>query len=194
MVGKKIFFIISKVIILLIIVGIFLISSAVEAKSFKVGYFKLEPHAMPGNQGAAVEYFKIIAKKMNLLDISFVDLPLTRLLAGLESGELDIILLLGKNPEREAKFIFPQEALFKMQPSLAVKSAQAIRDIKSVRDIFSLRIGIWQGGYYSPMMKDNRLKLEPMSGDDVIAQNSKKLSQVALMLSSVPMLMHSSMN
>lgn len=116
---KRIFFVFAG---LFFIYPVLLASSEAEAKSFKVGFFKLTPHAIPADKtdhnGAAIEYFKLVSKKMGLGDVAFMQIPLARLLLTLEENELDMILLLGKTPERESKLVYPQIPFFKMQPAI----------------------------------------------------------------------------
>ena len=150
-----------------------------EAISFRVGFFNLVPHAIIGKKtdhtGAAIEYFKLIAKKMRLSNVTFESSPLARLLHKLEKGEIDVALLLGKNPERASKFIYPKAPFFNMQPAIAVASSHRLKKIESIQDIIPMKIGAWAKGYHSPMIRDKRLQIKPLHGDNVIVQSFERI-------------------
>jgi polar amino acid transport system substrate-binding protein len=168
-------------ILLLFLCLIFVVSSsgARAGEPFKVGYFDLSPHTSfegePNKQGAAVEYFKLIAKEMGLSDVSFIQRPLARLLAMLEEEQIDMILLLGKNSTRESKFVYSSVPILKMNPSLALLKSNPLNEIKSSEDLVPLRIGVFHDGYYSPMLRDKRLTLLPLTGENVNSRNLQKM-------------------
>lgn len=140
------------------------------ARPLRVGYFKVAPHAMPGPQdkpvGIAVEYFKLIAREMPLDDIDFILLPLNRLLIELENNRIDMALLLAKNDERAAKFVYPAAAFCVTKPSIAVNTSNALQKIISVEDLLSLSFHETPGNYRSVIMRDQRLQIEPLNGDN----------------------------
>ncbi|MBB1521438.1 substrate-binding periplasmic protein [Aquipseudomonas guryensis] len=162
--------------------GVLLVTPTTQAagESLRVGYFDLPPHtrtegAQPSG-GISVAYFELIARKMDLRGVSYSRLPLPRLLKMLERGELDMILLLAKDAERDARFLYPQQALFSTASVLAVQASNPLAAIHSAEDLLALRIGIWQDGYRSPLMRDPRLQLQTLSGDNVM---NKGLRMVA---------------
>jgi ABC-type amino acid transport substrate-binding protein len=155
-------------------------AGAVNAESLKVGYFDLPPHAFTDKAGAsagsAVEFFKAVAQKMGVKDVSFQQLPLSRLVVVLESGEIDAALFIGQNPERAAKFYYPSKPYYMAQPGLVIASGSAITAIKSADDLKPLKIGIMQGGLLSAAMRTPGLNIDPMSGGDADTRNIQKLT------------------
>jgi len=135
-----------------------------------VGYFKVAPHAMPGPQdkpvGVAVEYFKLIAREMALNDIDFILLPLNRLLIELENNRIDMALLLAKNDERAGKFIYPTAAFCVTKPSIAVKASNPLQKVMSIEDLLPLFFHETPGNYRTHTMRDQRLQIEPLVGND----------------------------
>ena len=158
----------------LIIAGCLLFSIAtpihIFAKPLRVGYFKVAPHAMPGPegtpQGVAVEYFRFIAREMQLEDIEFIMLPLNRLLLDLENNHIDMALLLARNAERVATFVYPEKAFCVTKPSIAVSVSNPLQKVTSVEDLLPLSFHETPGNYHTAVMQDPRLQIEPLTGED----------------------------
>ncbi len=138
--------------------------------ALRVGYFNVAPHAMPGPagrpQGVAVAYFDLIAKEMPVADIEFVLLPLNRLLVELKNNHVDMALLLARNAEREAQFVYPAEAFCMTKPSIAVSAAIPLKKIRSVDELLLLAFHETPENYRSAIMQDHRLNITPLAGDD----------------------------
>ncbi len=158
----------------LIIIGCLLVSIAepshIFAKPLRVGYFKVAPHAMPDTQGApqgvAVEYFKFVAREMQLDEIEFIMLPLGRLLLDLEKNNIDMALLLARNAERVEKFVYPEKAFCVTKPSIAVSVSNPLQKVASIEDLLPLSIHETPGNYHTTIMQDPRLQIEPLAGED----------------------------
>jgi len=158
----------------LIIAGCLLVSIAdpshIFAKPLRVGYFKVAPHAMPDPkgtpQGVAVEYFKFVAREMQLDEIEYVMLPLGRLLLDLENNRIDMALLLARNAERVEKFVYPEKAFCVTKPSIAVHASNPLGKVKSVEDLLPLTFHETPGNYHTTIMQDPRLRVEPLNGDN----------------------------
>lgn len=154
-------------------VMVFLVLSSapiVGAKPLRVGYFKVAPHAMPGPleipEGIAVEYFKLIAREMPISDIDFILFPLNRLLIELENNRIDMALLLARNAERAAKFIYPAEAFCVTKPSIAVNASNPLQKVRSIEDLLPLSFHETPGNHRAYIMRDQRLRIEPLTGDN----------------------------
>ncbi|MEE4114472.1 MAG: transporter substrate-binding domain-containing protein, partial [Desulfobacteraceae bacterium] len=158
----------------LIIAGCLLVSIAdpshIFAKPLRVGYFKVAPHAMPGPggqpEGVAVEYFHLIAREMQLDEIEFIMLPLSRLLRDLEKNRIDMGLLLARNAERVATFVYPEQAFCVTKPSIAVGASHPLQRVTSIEDLLPLSFHETPGNYHTAIMQDPRLRIEPLTGED----------------------------
>ncbi len=158
----------------LIIIGCLLVSIAepshIFARPLRVGYFKVAPHAMPGPQGApqgvAVEYFRFVAREMQLDEIEFIVLPLGRLLLDLEKNQIDMALLLARNAERMEKFVYPEKAFCVTKPSIAVSVSNPLQKVTSIEDLLPLSFHETPGNYHTTIMQDPRLQIEPLTGED----------------------------
>lgn len=164
---------------LLVLIFVMNISYSSAAQTLRVGFFTIEPHTIVESpetySGAAVEYFTRIAKLMGIADLRFKELPLAQLVEELEKDTIDVILFLAKNPERESKFRYPETPYYMGQSGVAVTTSSSLQNISAIEDLLPLRIGMLARGYLSPFMRDERLKLDPVSGSTPILQNLKKL-------------------
>jgi hypothetical protein len=140
------------------------------AKPFRIGYFKVPPHAIPNRQGppggVAVMYFERIAGEMKLTRYEFILLPLNRLLQALDKNEVDMALLLARDAERAARFEYPAEAFCLTKPSIAVDIANPLQKIRSAEDLVQLSFHETPQNYRTAVMQDPRLKIEPLPGSD----------------------------
>ena len=133
----------------------------------RVGFFELPPHAqMRQNQasGYAIAYFDQIAQQMGVTP-HYVQLPLARLLV---STDIDMVLFLGKTPERAQSLVFAKKPWLALQGALAVRSDSPLRSIRTAEDLRGLHIGAWNAGLRSGLMRDPRLHVTPISGDDFL--------------------------
>jgi len=140
------------------------------AEPLRIGYFEVAPHAMagPGDraEGIAVVYFDLIAREMGLREYQFVKLPLNRLLVALENSRIDMALLLARNAERAAKFIYPADAFCMTKPSIAVSAENPLPKIRSIEDLEGLSFHETPENYRAHTMRDQRVKITPLAGGD----------------------------
>lgn len=129
----------------------------------KMGYFELAPHGLNDKSGSAIDYMKLIAEELNW-DVRFTMTPLARMML---TDELDGVLYIGKNAEREKKFNYTRYPLLQMQGAIAVAKKSSLTKIKSAKDLLPLTIGIWKEGYRSEVMRTEGLKTEPYPGGAV---------------------------
>ena len=143
---------------------------ALQARPIRIGYFTVAPHAMPGPRstprGIAVEYFKRIAREMQLEAMEFIPLPLGRLLQDLANDRIDMALLLAKTPERAAKFVYPQYPFCVTKPSIVVSAANSLLRVTPVNDLLPFSFYTRPANYRTTIMQDPRLKIEPLTGND----------------------------
>ncbi len=141
-----------------------------RARPIRIGYFTVAPHAMPGPrnmpQGIAVEYFKRVAREMQLKEMEFILLPLGRLLQDLANNRIDMALLLAKNAERAAKFVYPEHPFCVTKPSIAVRASNPLPRVTSVNDLLPLSFYERPANYRTTIMQDPRLQIEPLTGND----------------------------
>jgi len=144
--------------------------AVLQARPIRIGYFKVPPHAMPGPhgdpRGVAVEYFKLIAREMQVEEMDFILLPLGRLQLDLTHNRIDMALLLAKNPERASKFVYPKQPFCLTKPSIAVDISNPLMRVVSIEDLLPLSFHETPSNYRTPIMQDPRLDITPLTGED----------------------------
>lgn len=156
------------------------------AADLRVGYFKLVPHAYPGQekraQGPMIEYFSQIAEKMGITEVAYIEAPLSRLMKLLEQGRIDALLYMAKNPEREKRFQYPKTPFVTIRPALAVRADNPLRAVTSASDLESFTIGARADISYLPaVLQNEHIQIDPLYGSgDVLERNLKKLASKRL--------------
>lgn len=149
------------------------------AASLRVGYFVLPPHVGEKGQSyqeaPAFRYFEQLMPAMGVKAATAEAYPLPRLLQKLEAGEIDMVLMMARSPERAARFVYPRQAFFVAEPAVAVGREQGLRQVQSIEQLLNLRIGVWQEGFLTPLLRDRRLTLTRMSGDFVAQRNLRMI-------------------
>ena len=77
-----------------------------------------------------------------------------RLLSQLKSGEIDALLIIGKNSEREKLYQFPSAPFLHFQPGLAVLKEYPLSAIKSQEDLAGMKVGTAQGALVVDFIKN----------------------------------------
>ncbi len=143
-----------------------------QAETLKVGYFDLPPHVSSNTaakSSAAIQYFDQIAAEMGV-QVNYQAYPLTQLLQLLETGQLDAILFLARNPAREKIFSYPQQPIISTQPIFVVSQLSSLQKITDITSEHGLKIGVWKGGYFSRTLANCSNQLIRMGGANVAAK------------------------
>lgn len=154
--------------------------SAQAGETVKIGYFRLAPHVISEGKtdaspmGAAVDYWQHLAKEMGMTVEWVGPLPMKRLLASLERGIIDAILLLAKNKERADKFLYPEKPFADLAPGIMVKKSRGLEKVEDAGELAGMKIGYFSGGYVSPFMRDERIKLDLNASTQWLNINFKK--------------------
>ncbi len=146
----------------------------------KIGYFKLEPHTISDankHSGALIDLWENQFAPAMDVEIEWQGpLPPSRLLAALKDGELNVIALLAKNPEREKMFDFPKEMFFAMEAGVALLKENKLEKINSADDLFGLNLGFFKEGFIPPTLKNDKIKWDLVSAPDWQQVNFTKLT------------------
>lgn len=132
-------------------------------QTIRVGYFELQPYAYPvqgqrAPAGAAVEYWSTYVAPAMGVTVEWVGpTPLLRLLSQMDSGALDAVLVLGKNPERAAKYLLPPTPYMHFRPGLAVLKESPLNEIKTQDDVAGFKVGYAEGAVVVDFMKTARI-------------------------------------
>lgn len=157
-----------------------MILTAYSQETVKVGVFLHSPYveAMAdgkGAEGAGVSYMTAVLTDLGY-QAKVIVLPFPRLIASLESGEVDMTFDLAKNPEREAFAFYSDRPTMVVKPVLFFRKDHPISSITSVNDLQGLRIGYLTGSTIPKAIDvPDVYKLDLMSGTDQAKTNLGKL-------------------
>ncbi len=109
--------------------------------------------------GYDVEVVKAIAKKANL-DVKFLPTPWDSMFLGLETKKFDLIAnQIGKNPDREKKYLFSDSYL--ISGAQIIVKGDRTGTINSLADLKGFKVGTGVGSNYSKILEDyNNAKKE----------------------------------
>jgi len=156
------------------------LAAIVSAKDVKIGVFLHFPNVYQETgstelKGADIRYLNDVFKEMGYTPV-YVVLPISRLLATLQSGEVDIAGILLKTPEREAIANFPDTPTVILQPSLFFLTENKLNKINSIDDLKGMTIGYIPT---SPIPKfldaPDKVKFDLLGADNWVEMNLKKL-------------------
>jgi PAS domain S-box-containing protein len=100
-------------------------------------------------RGFSIDYIKLLGEKTGL-EIEFVNGPSWQgFLSMLQEGSLDVMLNIGKSPEREKKMSFTPQYV-RMLPMLYTR--RDFPTVEKVEDLFNRRFAIPKGFYYQEML------------------------------------------
>lgn len=118
--------------------------------------------------GFDIEVIKIIDQRLEDYEFEFVAAPWDSIFLSLESNKVQIVAdEIAKNPEREEKYLFSDEAYFSAQSVIIVKEGRT--DIKSIDDLAGLKVASFVGDSYSQILENYNAthdeKIEIVYGD-----------------------------
>lgn len=151
-------------------------------QAIKLGFWDMGPYVVgqPGGKppiGAAVDYWNtIVAPAMNVKVQWVGPTPLPRLLKQLESGDVDAVVIVGRNPDREKLFLFPAAPFIHFQPGMAVLKDSPLAAVKTPDDLAGLRVGTAQGAMVSDFIKNAKVTWDNVSTATWIQDSYVKLA------------------
>lgn len=155
------------------------LSSGAHTEKLIVGFFDLPPHAYaPENKmpSPAMLFFDQVANHMSV-EVEYVHYPLAHLLFMLETNRIDAALMLAKNEDRSKQFVYSAAPIFTTTPVIAVLKHSNIKTLEEIITADSFTIGVWQGGFHSPTMKQNKNKTIALAGNDIAHRGLKILAK-----------------
>lgn len=165
----------------IVIFLLMLVIASVNAEKIKIGFFQLEPYVIEqaGGKpptGASVEYWEThIAPKIGVESEWVGPLPMLRLLKSLEDGEIDVIIVMAKNPDRDKRFLFPATYYLQMRPSLCFLKESAVTKLVKADDMFNMKIGYVDGAFIPPIMKHEKITIDMSKSENYKKNNFDKL-------------------
>ena len=158
------------------------VAMAVGAQEIiKIGYFDNQPFVIPqpggkAPTGASVDYWtSIVAPAMNVKVEWIGPTPPLRLFKQLEAGEVDAILILGKNPDRQKIYLYPAKPYLHMRPALTFLKDDPRAAIASQGDLAGIKIGYFQGGVVPDFLKTANVTFDYLTSTNWQQDNFIKL-------------------
>lgn len=101
--------------------------------------------------------------------------PPLRLFKQLETGDVDAILILGKNPDRQKIYLYPAKPYLRMRPALTFLKDNPRDAIKNQDDLAGLKIGYFQGGVVPDFLKTANVTFDYLTSTNWQQDNFAKL-------------------
>ena len=166
----------KTILFLILIIGIQLKAE----NELRIAYFALPPHSSNTqgemkNHGPLIVYFEKVLKELKVTNYKINELPLARLLSELESNNLDIGIYLAKNEERAKQFVFSNIPIYISESSLLTTKERAWPIEIDLNALSKLKICVWKQGYMSPLLKNKKIELIPISGKNIAHRCSQMI-------------------
>ena len=158
----------QKRFLVLVILLVAVIAAAGAQQTIRIGYWDGAPYVVsqPGGKapvGAAVDYWTTIIAPAMKANIEWVGpTPMLRLLSQLKSGDIDAVLVIGKNPEREKLYQYPALPFLHYQPGIAMLKENPLAAIKTPGDLSGMKLGTAEGAVVVDFVKN-----APVTWDNV---------------------------
>lgn len=125
--------------------------------------------------GPGIDYIVRVVTGMGYTPLIHL-LPLSRIIAQLRTGEIDLSLEFFKTPEREEFLWYPDMPAYIMAPALTFLASHPIEHIRSIEDLQGMRIGYLQdavkGSFFDAALN---VSFDLISGGGWVRQNLAKL-------------------
>src|SRR5208337_2173887 len=159
------------------------VAMAVNAQEIiKIGYFDNQPFVIPqpggkAPTGASVDYWmNIVAPAMNVKVTWVGPTPMLRLLKQVETGDIDAILILGKNPDREKVYLYPAKPYLHMRPALTLLKDNPLTSISTQDDVAGMKIGYLQAAVVPDFLKTAKVTFDNLTSTNWQQDNFAKLA------------------
>ena len=158
------------------------LATAGAQQAIRIGYWDNGPFVLgqPGGKppvGSAVDYWTtVVAPALNVKVEWVGPTPLLRLMNQIQSGDIDAILIVARNPDREKVMLFPARPYISFQPALTVSKDNPLAAVKSQDDIAGMRVGYAEGAAVPEFMKTAKITWDNVSTATWIADGYKKLA------------------
>lgn len=150
------------------------VAGGIGAEVLRIGYMDVAPHiGWDGTRtvGPVVDLWtEVLGPGMGVAVVWIGPLPPVRLLASLRDGQLDAAAWLVRTPEREALFVYPDQALSTIEAGVAVRRGSPLARATSASAFRGKRLVFFSEGYIAP-----RVRASGAEWDLLVAQNWRSL-------------------
>jgi len=138
-----------------------------KACELRVGWQVWAPYQMPGDSGPKgldIALIRTVAERAGCA-VAFQQVPWTRLLQDVESGDMDVALAAARNAEREGYAHFTEPYRFERVGVMVRRDDQAIQALDSLKEMIDAgrTIGLWRDYHYGETVA--KLRADPAYAD-----------------------------
>ncbi|MTW34445.1 transporter substrate-binding domain-containing protein [Pseudoduganella danionis] len=146
-----------RLLLLMLALGFFCRAADAQQRELTLVSFDYPPlmeaaSAQRPASGMAVDIVSEAFQRMKV-PMRIVFYPLARGLAMLESGQADGIFTIKKNPEREARFLFPTRPLLSQDYVIFVRKNSKIVFDGDITSLENISLGVLNRAYYGPVFE-----------------------------------------
>ncbi|AFY00924.1 amino-acid ABC transporter [Bdellovibrio bacteriovorus str. Tiberius] len=139
--------------------------------------YDLPPHifTLNGNpQGPGITFFQDYLKIPNT-EVQWVATPFARVLWDMQNKKVDVALFLVPSAEREQYMRFSKTPLFTTSSAIIIPRNSPLMKAKSLEDFRGRTLGHSKDSFTPTDLLKHGIKIEPLSGENVIERNIQKI-------------------
>ncbi|CAE79140.1 transporter substrate-binding domain-containing protein [Bdellovibrio bacteriovorus] len=147
------------------------------AEVLRVNVYDLPPHIFTLNEepeGPGITFFKDYVKLPNT-EVRWVATPFARVLWDMQNKKVDVALFLVPSPEREKYMRFSKTPLFTTSSAIIIPRNSPLTRATSLKDFRGRTLGHSKDSFTPTELLKHGIKIEPLSGENVIERNLQKI-------------------
>lgn len=150
----------------------------VTASQLRVNVYDFPPHVFVENgkpRGPGITFYETYLNHTVDPKLHWNPTPFARVLQDLQHGRTDVALFLARTPDREKFLRFSTLPLHTTFSAIIIRRDSVLARAKSLQDFKGLTLGHSKDSFTPHELLKNGIKIEPLSGEDVIARNIQKV-------------------
>lgn len=149
------------------------------AKDISIDVYDFPPHVLAGTThskptGPAIDFFMEYLRPKGSTT-TWQAAPFARVLADVEHQKVDLVMFLAKTPERLNYLRFSSVPLFTTTSAIIIPKKSKLAKARSLEEFRGLTLGHSQGSVTPPLLAAHDIKIDALSGENVILRNIIKL-------------------
>ncbi|MGE9746435.1 substrate-binding periplasmic protein [Bdellovibrio bacteriovorus] len=143
----------------------------------RVNVYDLPPHVFTLNgkpEGPGIKFFQDYLNPPNT-KLHWVATPFARVLWDLQNNKVDVALFLVPSAERERYMRFSKTPLFTTSSAIIIPRNSPLTKAKSLEDYRGRTLGHSKDSFTPTELLKHGIKIEPLSGENVIERNIQKI-------------------
>lgn len=171
---------IGRVAVGLIILLVNSLALGKELRTLKVAVYDFPPHIFAGTlspeaKGPGLDFARQYLAPKSEYDVQWVAAPFARVLQDLANKKVDMALFLAKTPEREKVIKFSKSFLYSTSSGIIVPKNSKLSKAQSLSEFRGRTLGHSMNSVTPDILAQNGIKIEALSGENVIQRNIEKI-------------------